>query len=213
MQPYTQHSNTKTTTTDGRRKAFGDRTGAPTLEKKLTVGMWLPLVFCVATCSAFHATLRPATARRPLRATTPRDDDDEDAPLEPYGRRSLAWTRRYRRLNPYEAARARVLGFGHRSKEDWDEAVASGQLGAYVPSHPERMYAPEWAGWDEWLGLMRSYDETRRLAVGVLGLKSLDDYILFVRSDPKRAEGLRIPVRPDLYFKDEWSGEATFFGK
>ena len=60
---------------------------------------------------------------------------------------------------------------------------------------------------------MRSYDETRRLAVGVLGLKSLDDYILFVRSDPKRAEGLRIPVRPDLYFKDEWSGEATFFGK
>ena len=61
---------------------------------------------------------------------------------------------------------------------------------------------------------MRNYDDARNLAVNVLGLKSLDDYILFVRSDSKRAEGLRIPVRPDLFFKGKgWVDEATFFAK
>ena len=140
------------------------------------------------------------------------DDDDDEVNIKPYRNRSLAWTKRYRKLNPYETCRKRVLNFGHRSKEDWDEAMASGQLGSYVPSHPDEMYAPEWVSWDEWLGLMRSYDETRQLAVSVLGCKSLDDYILFVRSNPRRAEGLRIPVRPDLYFKEEWTNEEDFFG-
>lgn len=110
-------------------------------------------------------------------------------------------------------ARARVLGFGHRSQDDWDEAVSSGQLGQYVPSYPDEMYAPEWAGWEEWLGLMRTYDDTKNLATNILGLKSLDDYLIFVKSNSKRAEGLRIPVRPDIYYKDEWIDEKSFFGK
>ncbi|CAJ1953962.1 unnamed protein product [Cylindrotheca closterium] len=140
------------------------------------------------------------------------DDDDDETTIKPYRNRSLAWTKRYRKLNPYETCRGRVLQFGHRSKEDWDEAVESGQLGAYVPSYPDEMYAPEWVSWDDWLGLMRSYEETRQMAISVLGCKSLDDYILFVRSNPKRAEGLRIPVRPDLFFKDKWKSEEDFFG-
>mmetsp|Transcript_12234 Transcript_12234/g.26387 ORF Transcript_12234/g.26387 Transcript_12234/m.26387 type:complete len:93 (+) Transcript_12234:1230-1508(+) len=91
--------------------------------------------------------------------------------------------------------------------------MSSGQLGQYVPNHPDEMYAPEWISWDEWLGVMRTYNETKHLAANVLGLTSLDDYILFVRSDSKRAEGLRIPVRPDLRYKDEWIDEDSFFGK
>jgi hypothetical protein len=142
------------------------------------------------------------------------DDDDDDEPkVRPYRNRSLAWTLRYRRLNPYENARARVISFGMRSKDDWDEAMSSGQLGQYVPSYPDEMYAPEWVSWDEWLGLMRDYNETRNLAANILGLKCLDDYLVFVKSNSKRAEGLRIPVRPDLYYGDEWKGEQSFFRK
>lgn len=141
------------------------------------------------------------------------DEDDDDVAIKPYRNRSLAWTKRYRQLNPYERVRKRVLGFGHRSKSDWDDAVSSGQLGQYVPSYPDEMYAPEWVGWDEWLGIMRSYDDTRNLARNVLGLKSLDEYVIFVRSNSKRAEGLRIPVRPDIYYKDEWIDEDSFFGR
>lgn len=139
------------------------------------------------------------------------DDDDDDVPVRPYGRRSLAWTERYRKLNPYGTVRRRVLKFGHRSKSDWDECVASGQTGAYVPSRPDEMYAPEWTSWEEFLGLTRPYDETRHLAVRVLRLNSLDEYIMFVRSDPLRAEMLRIPVRPDLKYKDRWVDEEHFF--
>ena len=75
------------------------------------------------------------------------------------------------------------------------------------------MYAPEWVSWEEFLGLMRSYEDTRNLAVNVLGVQTFDDYILFVRGHPKRAEGLRIPVRPDLFYKEEWVDEETFFSR
>ena len=84
---------------------------------------------------------------------------------------------------------------------------------ADVPNRPDEMYAPEWVSWEEFLGLMRSYEDTRNLAVNVLGLKTYDNYILFVRGHPKRAEGLRIPVRPDLFYKEEWVDEKTFFSR
>jgi len=140
------------------------------------------------------------------------DNDGDETIIKPYRNRSLAWTLRYRKLNPYEKARKRVLGFGHRSKDDWDEAVSSGQLGQYVPSYPDEMYAPEWVSWDEWLGIMRSYEDTKNLVTNILGIKSLDNYLLFVKSNSKRAEGLRIPVRPDIYYKDDWIDEDSFFG-
>ena len=140
------------------------------------------------------------------------EDEDDDVTIKPYRNRSLAWTKKYREAIPYEKARARVISFGHRSKSDWDDAVSSGQLGQYVPSYPDEMYAPEWVDWDEWLGIMRSYDDTKNLAC-MLGLKSLDEYLMFVKSDNKRAEGLRIPVRPDIYYKDEWIDEDSFFGR
>jgi hypothetical protein len=82
----------------------------------------------------------------------------------------------------------------------------------YVPNYPDEMYAPEWVSWDEWLGIMRSYNDTKYIATNVLALKSLDDYLIFIKCNAKRAEGLRIPVRPDLYY-DEWKDEESFFGK
>jgi hypothetical protein len=143
------------------------------------------------------------------------DDDDDDVQIQPYGNRSLAWTKRYRRLNPYEKVRHRVISnFGHRNKSDWDECIANGWQGVYVPSRPDVMYAPEWTSWDDFLGIMRTYEDCRNVAVHVLGLRSLDEYIIFVRSNPHRAQGLRIPVRPDLLYKsDGWMDEATFFKK
>lgn len=59
---------------------------------------------------------------------------------------------------------------------------------------------------------MRSYNETKEIATKVLMLNSLDDYLNFIRCNAKRAEGLRIPVRPDVYY-NEWIDEESFFGK
>jgi hypothetical protein len=109
------------------------------------------------------------------------NEEEDEMTIQPYLNRSLAWTLRYRKLNPYDKVRRRVLNFGHRSKGDWDECIANGWQGQYVPTRPDLMYAPEWEGWDEFLGLMRSYQDCRRIAVYTLGLTNFDDYILFVR--------------------------------
>lgn len=108
-------------------------------------------------------------------------DDEDDEDIKPYGSRSLAWTKRYRRLLPYEECRRRVLTFGHRSKADWDECVENGWQGAYVPARPDEMYAKEWESWEEFLGLMRPYNETQNIVVNVLGLRSMNQYMIFVQ--------------------------------
>jgi len=109
------------------------------------------------------------------------DDDDDDSTVQPYGNRSLQWTQRYRKLIPYEEARRRVLKFGHRSKEDWDECVMNGWQGQYVPARPDEMYATEWVSWEEFLGIMRTYEEAQQLVTQVLKIQSMDEYHIFVQ--------------------------------
>mmetsp|Transcript_29831 Transcript_29831/g.39689 ORF Transcript_29831/g.39689 Transcript_29831/m.39689 type:complete len:229 (-) Transcript_29831:53-739(-) len=142
------------------------------------------------------------------------DEDDEEAPA--YGKRSLSWTRQYRRLLSYETARKSVMELGLRSKEEWDEYVSDGKVyhGPYLPNHPDEMYAEEWVSWDEFLGLMRPYDETRHMVQNVLCLRNMEQYYFFVNGDRKRAEGLRIPAKPHIVYSEKgWRGEDHFFGR
>jgi hypothetical protein len=61
---------------------------------------------------------------------------------------------------------------------------------------------------------MRPYDETAHMVQNVLKLTSMEEYIKFVMTDPKRAEGLRIPSKPDIVYKDKgWISREAFFGK
>lgn len=140
------------------------------------------------------------------------DDDDEEEELKPtaYGNHSLAWTNRYRRLITYEYARAQAMSLGLSSKEEWE---ALGHQGPYMISRPDEMYQEEWVSWEEFLGVMRPYEETKQIVQYVLKLKSMDEYRQFVKSDPKRAEGLRIPAKPDIVYRDSgWQGSQVFFG-
>ena len=137
------------------------------------------------------------------------NDSDESAPTA-YGNRSLAWTNRYRRLIPYEFARSQAMSLGLSSEEEWQ---AIGHQGPYMISRPDEMYQEEWISWDEFLGVIRPYEETKQLVQYVLKLKSMEEYRQFVKSDPKRAEGLRIPAKPDIVYKDKgWQGLGVFFG-
>ena len=142
-------------------------------------------------------------------------DVDDDSLIKPYRNRSLSWTHRYRSVVPYETARLWVMELGLRSKAEWDEYVAEGKVfhGAYLPNHPDEMYADEWVSWEEFLGLMRSYDDTRNIVQNVLGIHTMEEYMRFIEMHPKRAEGLRIPAKPDVVYRDKgWIGEEHFFG-
>lgn len=129
-----------------------------------------------------------------------------------YGSRSLYWAQKFRKLFPYETARTSVMELGLRSKAEWDEYVENGKEfhGPYLPNHPDQMYVDDWVSWDEFLGLRRSYNETKGLA-RMLGLSSLCEYQEFVRADSKRAEGLRIPLKPEIVYSDDWVSEDHFF--
>jgi hypothetical protein len=147
------------------------------------------------------------------------DDDhdvDDDAPKRAYGNRSLQWTERYRRVLPYERARQIAMSLGLRGKEDWDDLLADGIVfrGPYLPTRPDEMYSEDWVSWDEFLGVMREYEDARRIVRQVLRLRTMDEYRAFVAADVKRAEGLRIPAMPDVVYKDRgWVDEDHFFNR
>jgi hypothetical protein len=144
------------------------------------------------------------------------DEDFDDESPKAYGKRSLSWTQRYRKLLPYEYARRTAMNLGLRSKDDWEEYLQDGKVyhGPYLPSRPDEMYAEDWVSWDEFLGIMRGYDDTRRIVQQVLQLRTMREYEAFVLTDAKRAEGLRIPARPDIVYKDRgWISENHFFNR
>ena len=156
--------------------------------------------------------------RTPALFMSERDEmiDEDDEVQQAYGRRSLGWTNKYRSVIPYEKARRSVMGLGLRSKEDWDEYVADGKVyhGPYLPNHPDQMYELEWVSWEEFLGITRPHDETRHIVQNVLKLKDMDEYETFVAADTKRAEGLRIPAKPEIVYKDKgWISFEHFFGQ
>ena len=143
-------------------------------------------------------------------------EDDDDDEVTAYKNRSVAWTRRYRKLIPYEKARARAMSLGLRSPDEWDDFLQDGksyQHGPYLPSRPDLMYADDWVSWDEFLGIMRPYEDARSV-VQMIGLRNETQYRKFVMDDPKRAEGLRIPAKPEIVYRNKgWISHSHFLGK
>lgn len=203
------------------------------------VGMRTPIfvtnVVCIllilfSSCYAFPITMSIQRSNHPMSTTSRhftskqfKEEDDEDihdvessseCTIQPYGNRSLAWTRRYREHFPYEYAHRQAMDLGLRNKEEWEEYIQDGKVyhGPYLISRPEEMYADEWVSWEEFLGVMRPYQEVRDLVRNVLKLRDLEEYTQFVRQDPKRAELLRIPLKPHLVYRDQWTTSEDFFG-
>ncbi|KAL7575959.1 hypothetical protein ACA910_000751 [Epithemia clementina (nom. ined.)] len=140
------------------------------------------------------------------------DNDDEDSAIS-YKRRSLAWTRRYRKLIPYEKARLRAMSLGLRSVDEWDDFLQDGKVyqhGPYLPTQPDLMYPDDWVSWEEFLGIMRPYDDAKKV-VQMIGLKNETQYREFIAADAKRAEGLRIPAKPEIVYKNRgWISYEDF---
>jgi protein tyrosine phosphatase len=140
------------------------------------------------------------------------DDDESDAQL-PYRNRSLAWSNRYRNLIPYDQVRTKVIAMGFYSKDDWDEFISDGKNGPYIPSHPDQMYATDWTGWDDFLGLIRDHDDASHIVQHILKLHTLEDYTRFIQDNAKRAEHLRIPLQPHIVYRGKgWISYDHFFG-
>lgn len=142
------------------------------------------------------------------------DEEESDECVIAYKRRSVAWTRRYQKLIPYEKARSRAMSLGLRSADEWDDYLGDGkyQAGPYLPTRPDLMYRDDWVSWDEFLGIMRPYEDSKSV-VQMIGLRNETQYRDFVMADPKRAEGLRIPAKPEIVYRGKgWISYPDFLG-
>ena len=106
----------------------------------------------------------------------------------------------------FKEARRIARGHGFESREEFIEYSCPG---AYkLPKDPDKVWSDEWKGWDDFLGIpYQNFEHARKIAQR-LRLESQEEWMqLFEDSkfnddDP----AIRLPYRPDLYYKKEWRG-------
>ena len=91
------------------------------------------------------------------------------------------------RLIPFDTARAAVQNIGLLSRDEWEEWVTDNKPGItstrawFMPNQPDEAYAASgWQGWDDWLGVMLSYDAAREV-VATLGIKTQEQWWAVVK--------------------------------
>ena len=86
---------------------------------------------------------------------------------------------------PFEEAREMARSMGLTSYEEWSEYACPGTY--RLPRNPDEVWADEWLGWDDWLGVPLSFEEAQA-AVRSAGLRSEADYRAFkqARSVPPK---------------------------
>jgi hypothetical protein len=158
------------------------------------------VILSLLACSSLAFQWQNILRTPPLRvsATEPNDmaEVEDEMSQTSFTAENMEWTQKYRKLIPYEHARLRAMGLGVSSKEDYDKLRS--YHGPYLPSRPHEMYKEEWTSWEEFLGTMRSYEETQVIVRNVLKVTSMEAYHKRVFDDPKQAEGQIIPARPDV---------------
>lgn len=84
-----------------------------------------------------------------------------------------------------------------------------------MPKNPQEVWADQWNGWDDWLGVpWKDYEVARGIAQR-LPVQSRDAYLAFVKDTnalDDDDDARRLPYRPDLYYKTDWKGWEDFLG-
>jgi len=77
------------------------------------------------------------------------------------------------------------------------------------------VWANNWQGWDDFLGVTLSFEEALSVAQS-LGFKSKDEYLscLSEGCDAFNHDELasRLPYRPDVCYEKDWKGWGHFLG-
>lgn len=108
-----------------------------------------------------------------------------------------------------------VHKMGIQSKDEWDDLLQDGGVGPYIPNYPDQMYCNEWESWDDFLGVMKSYNDTKYIIQSILHINTIQQYNTFINDNHQRAENLRIPSKPEIYYKycnNTWISYNDFFG-
>ncbi|CAK9059383.1 Uncharacterized protein SCF082_LOCUS31467 [Durusdinium trenchii] len=92
-------------------------------------------------------------------------------------------------------------GGGLAMFKEWSSQKSKGEWSMVVKA----MYAEEWQGWDDFLGVILPFAQAR-LVSRLLGLKNQESWYRFVEADPVRLRSLRLPALPAVYYRNDWQG-------
>lgn len=121
---------------------------------------------------------------------------------------------RKRRLYSFTEARRIARGHGFSTIQEFLDYDCPG---AYqLPKNPDVVWAEDWKGWNNFLGIIWDFESGRRVAREQLppSINSKESYTeafqqkLFNEDD----DASLLPFRPDLYYKQEWQGWDDFLG-
>lgn len=111
-----------------------------------------------------------------------------------------------RKLYSFTEARRLARGHGFSSKKEFLDYDCAG---AYqLPKNAEVIWQTEWKGWGDWLGIPWDFQQGREIA-RTLKFNTEDEYLTFFRENKITSEDdplSRLPIRPDLYYKQDWQG-------
>jgi hypothetical protein len=144
---------------------------------------------------AFLGRQRPSSSQLYL-AQNSEDPSPGTTPTSP--------TKNKSRLYSFTESRRLARGHGFSSKQEFLDYDCAG---AYqLPKNAEVVWQTEWKGWEDWLGIPWDFQNGREFARN-LQLNTEDEYLTIFRENKITSEddpASRLPVRPDLYYKQEW---------
>lgn len=143
----------------------------------------------------------------------------ENIPLNPKKEYTLEWKNwndwlgiTKRKYLPFDEAKSFVMLQNLESEQEWKLFYKSGKLSENIPINPKNVYTSKWNGWDDWLGNFdRDYlpfGEAKK-EVGKLLFEYSSEWKEYCKSGNKPKN---IPAKPDLIYKDKWSGWDDWFG-
>ena len=104
---------------------------------------------------------------------------------------------------------------GFHSQEEFVDYECAGSY--QLPKNVDQLYAVEWKGWGDFLGVPLSFDDARVL-VKQLGCTNKEDYYKLKQqgtakyNDNDDIDIYRLPCKPDLYYKQVWISWEDFLG-
>jgi len=93
-----------------------------------------------------------------------------------------------------------------RGHDNIDEFLKYDCPGAYrITKSPDVDYADEFISWEDFLGIIYTFDEARK-RIADMRIDSVDDY----KDRRSRDVDIRFPALPELKYKSEWRGWQHF---
>ncbi len=117
-----------------------------------------------------------------------------------------------RKLYTFSEARKIARSYGFHSQDEFVEYECAGSY--QLPKNVDEIYESEWRGWGDFLGIPLPFAQAKKVAKS-LHLMNKEEYLRLKEKKTGKSvdddDFLRLPYRPDLYYK-EWSNWEDWLG-